>query len=76
MGAHARILGPVVVGHGATIAAGAHVGQDVPPGALVAGNPARVVRWRYVNSVILGGPREELAPVATIAMNGCEPRLE
>jgi serine O-acetyltransferase len=56
IGAHARILGPITIGCGATIAAGAHVSRDVPDHALVAGNPARVVKWFYDNSAILGHP--------------------
>lgn len=56
IGAHARVLGPITVGSCATIAAGAHVSQDVPDHALVAGNPARVVKWFYDNSAILGHP--------------------
>ena len=61
IGAHARVLGPIRVGPGATIAAGAHVSKDVPERALVAGNPARVVKWNYDNSTILG-PETEEAP--------------
>jgi acetyltransferase-like isoleucine patch superfamily enzyme len=44
IGAGAKILKGVAVGDGAVIAAGAIVTRDVPAGALVAGNPARVVR--------------------------------
>jgi acetyltransferase-like isoleucine patch superfamily enzyme len=44
IGAAAKILKGVSVGDGAVIAAGAIVTRDVPAGALVAGNPARVVR--------------------------------
>lgn len=41
------ILSGVTVGHGAVIACGAVVSRDVPPYAIVAGNPAKVVRWRF-----------------------------
>lgn len=43
-GAGAMVLGGVTVGAGARIGAGAIVLKDVEPGAVVAGNPARVVR--------------------------------
>jgi acetyltransferase-like isoleucine patch superfamily enzyme len=43
VGAGATILRGVRVGEGAVIGAGSIVTADVPPGALVAGNPARVV---------------------------------
>ena len=44
IGAHAVILGDIVVGNDAVIGAGAIVIKDVPPRAVVAGNPARVIR--------------------------------
>ena len=40
----ARILGPIVVGHGATIGANAVVIGDVEGGAVMVGVPARAVR--------------------------------
>lgn len=43
VGAGARVLGPVTIGDGATIAAGSVVIQDVLPGQTVAGVPARPI---------------------------------
>ena len=47
LGYQALVLPGVTVGHGAVVAAGSVVSADVPPYAIVAGNPARVVRRRY-----------------------------
>jgi len=41
------ILSGVTIGHGAVIASGAVISKDVPPYAVMAGNPARQVRWRF-----------------------------
>lgn len=43
--AGATITGGVTVGENSVVAAGAVVAKDVPPNALVGGNPARVIRW-------------------------------
>ena len=47
LGSGCMILSGVSVGHGAVVAARAVVSRDVPPYAVVAGNPARVVRRRF-----------------------------
>jgi acetyltransferase-like isoleucine patch superfamily enzyme len=47
IGTDAMVLSGVTVGHGAVIAARAVVTRDVPPYAIVAGVPARVVRYRF-----------------------------
>jgi acetyltransferase-like isoleucine patch superfamily enzyme len=44
IGANATLLPGVVIGEYALVGAGAVVVRDVPPGAVVAGNPARVIR--------------------------------
>jgi chloramphenicol O-acetyltransferase type B len=41
------ILSGVTIGHGAVIANGSVVTRDVVPYAVVAGNPAQQVRWRF-----------------------------
>ena len=43
IGARAMVLKGVRIGKGAVVGAGAVVTKDVPPNAIVAGNPARVV---------------------------------
>ncbi|MCE5228926.1 acyltransferase [bacterium] len=46
IGAYSIILAGVRIGEGAVIAAGSVVTRNVPPLAYVAGNPARIIRWR------------------------------
>lgn len=43
VGSKATILGGVTIGQGAIVGAGAVVTKDVPAGATVAGNPAKIV---------------------------------
>jgi acetyltransferase-like isoleucine patch superfamily enzyme len=52
IGHSATILGPVTVGDGAIVGAGAVVTRDVEPYAVVAGNPARTVRLRFADDVV------------------------
>lgn len=47
IGAEAMIMPGIRVGHGALIGARAVVTRDVEPYAVVAGNPARVIRMRF-----------------------------
>lgn len=47
IGNGARIFSGVTVGNGAVIGGGAVIVKDVPPYAIVAGNPARVIRYRF-----------------------------
>jgi acetyltransferase-like isoleucine patch superfamily enzyme len=45
IGANATILAGITIGAGAMVGAGAVVTRDVPPRAVVAGNPARLLRY-------------------------------
>lgn len=44
VGTHALILGGVTIGSGAVVGAQSVVTKDVPSNAVVAGNPARIIR--------------------------------
>lgn len=47
LGSQCMVLSGVTIGTGAVVAARAVVTRDVPPYAIVAGNPARVLRLRF-----------------------------
>jgi hypothetical protein len=41
------VLSGVNIGHGAVVATGSVVSKDVPPYAIVGGNPAEIIRYRH-----------------------------
>lgn len=53
IGRSAIVLSGVKIGNGAVVGAGAVVTKDVPPYAIVAGNPARIIRFRFPEKTIL-----------------------
>jgi acetyltransferase-like isoleucine patch superfamily enzyme len=53
IGVNAVLLPGVTVGKGAIVGAGAVVTDDVPPFAIVAGVPARLLRWRDGHAPVL-----------------------
>jgi virginiamycin A acetyltransferase len=52
LGQDAVVLSGVRIGHGAIVGTKAVVTKDVPPYAIVAGNPARVVKMRFDNQTV------------------------
>lgn len=52
IGYRSTILSGVEIGQGAIIAAGSVVTKNVPPYAVVGGNPARVIRFRFSERII------------------------
>ncbi len=55
IGSNVVILGPIAIGDNVAIGAGSVVVEDVPDGAVVVGNPARIIRIRESRQ---GYPRE------------------
>lgn len=68
IGAGAIILQGVMIGDGAVVGAGAVVCKDVPPLAVVVGNPARIIKYRGQTGV-----KNEL-PFFTRLLNRLKPR--
>lgn len=52
IGLRATVLSGVTIGIGAVIGAGSVVVKDVAPYAVVAGNPARIVKYRFEQEII------------------------
>lgn len=52
IGENALIKGGVTIGHGAVVGMGSVVTKDVPAYAVVAGNPAKIVRMRFEPDVV------------------------
>lgn len=52
IGAKVTIMSGVKIGNGAVVGACSVVTKDIPPYAIVAGNPARIVKYRFTESQI------------------------
>lgn len=52
IGINASIRAGVKIGTGAVVGMGSVVTKDVPPYAIVAGNPARIIRYRFDEATI------------------------
>lgn len=52
IGQGCTILSGVIIGNGAVVAAGSVVTKNVPPYAVVGGNPARIIRYRFDEDII------------------------
>ena len=52
IGSDVTILGGVRIGNGAVIGSHAVVAKDIPPYAIVVGNPAKVIKYRFSADII------------------------
>ena len=52
IGLNVTILDNVTIGNGAVVGAGAVVSKDVPPYAIVGGNPANILKYRFSSELI------------------------
>ena len=52
IGFGATVLNGVTIGDGAVVGAGAVVTKDVPPYAIVGGNPAKIIKYRFDEKTI------------------------
>ncbi|GEL67590.1 CatB-related O-acetyltransferase [Marinilactibacillus psychrotolerans] len=52
IGTNSLIMSGVNIGNGAIVGAGSIVTKDVPDYAIVGGNPAKIIRYRFNNEII------------------------
>jgi acetyltransferase-like isoleucine patch superfamily enzyme len=52
IGTKSIILSGITIGHGAIVAGGSVVTKDIPDYAIVGGNPARIIKYRFEKQVI------------------------
>lgn len=76
IGAYATIMGGVKIGNGAVIGAGAVVAKDVPPYAVVVGNPARVIKYRFDEATIEWLQKLRWWNWTTEKIKACWPEME
>lgn len=74
LGANVVLLSGITIGRGATIGAGAVCFKNVPPYAVVMGNPAKVVGYNYTPEEIVehekrNYPAEERIPIEVLEKN-------
>lgn len=52
IGHNVTIMGGVTIGNGAVIGSGAIVTKDIPAYAIAVGNPAKIIKYRFIEEII------------------------
>jgi acetyltransferase-like isoleucine patch superfamily enzyme len=52
IGTNSIVMGGIVIGNGAIVAAGSIVTKDVEPYSIVGGNPAKIIKYRFDDKTI------------------------
>jgi putative colanic acid biosynthesis acetyltransferase WcaB len=69
IGANVVIIGAITVGDNAVIGAGSVVVKDIPEGAVVVGNPARVIRTVNTASSSVGNEKVNALTLSSTSSN-------
>jgi UDP-2-acetamido-3-amino-2,3-dideoxy-glucuronate N-acetyltransferase len=75
IGSGVTLLCGITIGERAIVGAGSVVTKDVPAGAIVAGNPARVIRWIDGEAPKAAAAAEFRYPESRAARSAAEPRV-
>lgn len=70
LGANATVAPGVTIGRNAVVVAGAVVANNVPPNAIVSGNPARITGYGSPSPVVRTGSGQPSAPADDIKVRG------
>lgn len=68
IGSNVVIIGSVTIGDNAVIGAGSVVVKDVPPSAVVAGNPAKVIRIHNISN-LLENDKLDIVAITSLSVN-------
>lgn len=71
VGSNVVIIGPITIGNNAVIGAGSVVVKDVPEGAVVVGNPAKVIRVLNCNLPVVDNSLEDNSTKALPDTTSC-----
>lgn len=52
IGINSTLMSGINIGDGAVIGAGAVVASDIPPYAIACGNPAKVIKYRFEETIV------------------------